>query len=236
MPGQFRSRNLLRGHRFRQFREIEPQGHGLQIFPQTGEQLQCGTLIDIVPVATVIQCPFRPHQRLGAGGIAAAFPPHSPCNDRELPSFRGQEGENLVALLGLRLPQDNALGDDIGRSGHAFPPDVQGAAPPDPVMFPLDCQPCGKAYTPPVRQSCRTAASNVPIPYADLLLQLVCEFCRNSCVEKSARKKHIFAQQKWRSRLRVRKTGGQRLPFSGVLIRPGSRSSARNSHYPASFP
>ena len=102
-------------------------------------------------------------------------------------------------------------------------------------MFPLDCQPCGKAYTPPVRQSCRTAASNVPIPYADLLLQLVCEFCRNSCVEKSARKKHIFAQQKWRSRLRVRKTGGQRLPFSGVLTRPGSRSSARNSHCPASL-
>ena len=31
-------------------------------------------------------------------------------------------------------------------------------------------------------------------------------------------------------RLRVRKTGGQRLPFSGVLIRPGCASNTENRH------
>ena len=67
-------------------------------------------------------------------------------------------------------------------------------------MFPPGCRPCGRAYTPPVRRSCRTAANNVPIPYADLLLQLVCEFCRNSCVEKSARKKHVYAPENRRAK------------------------------------
>ena len=38
-----------------------------------------------------------------------------------------------------------------------------------------------------------------------------------------------------RRALTRRKTGGRKRAFSGSLTRPGSRSSARNSHYPASL-
>ena len=59
---------------------------------------------------------------LGGGCEFTAFPAGAPGNDRDLPVLCRQKRQNLVALFCLRLPEDDALCDDVGRGCHGAPP------------------------------------------------------------------------------------------------------------------
>ena len=89
VPQQLGRRRVLRRDGLRQLREVEPQRHGVQVLPQTIEQLQGGALVGVVPVALLIQRPLGVGQGLGTGGVLAALPAGAPGDHRYFAAFIG---------------------------------------------------------------------------------------------------------------------------------------------------
>ena len=173
-------RHLLTGNCLGQLRKVASQGQRIQVHSQSSKQLQRGSFVGIVPLAFLVECPLRPHQMLGGSCKLAAFPAGAPGNYGDLPVVRRQKRQNLIALFRLRLPEDDAPCDDVGRGCHGVPPPsglcyVEGgsAAP----LTGLPPQPGGKAHRPSAPRSHKTSPK-AKFPIRRPPLDLVCGFCR----------------------------------------------------------
>ena len=127
---QLRAGLSLLGGGLRHLGKIGGQGQGLQVLAHRPELFQGVGLGEGGKLPPLGQGELRVHQQLAGRGELAVLPPAAPGLHRALAPVPGEDGENLVRLFIVGLPQD----DSLGGQAHGLslsPPLVSPPAAPD---------------------------------------------------------------------------------------------------------